>query len=316
LNSIQYSKLKPIEKLEMAFEIVRTMDPKIRPLSSDKKPGGLVEFSEKEEREFIIIGDLHANKNNLKRILMDSGNFTKLRENGIVLIFLGDIVHDERTGYMNKMDTSLEILSVMLHLIARYPRNVVYIRGNHDTLENTISKLGIHQGLEFRKAVAAQYGETYVELLQRFFDSLPVFVKHPSFLATHAGPPRGGITREELINVDHFPNLRWQLIWNRLNETRSTPSMKEYCNDDLIDLRRLLGCAPDIPVIVGHNPMWKWGDNDSIWINPAGTKDHVILYSNLPKKCPYLSFINSTKYKVKYADLKLVPRRFVLDDYA
>jgi hypothetical protein len=88
--------------------------------------------------------------------------------------------------------------------------------------------------------------------------------------------------------------------------------MKEYCNDDLIDLRRLLGCAPDIPVIVGHNPMWKWGDNDSIWINPAGTKDHVILYSNLPKKCPYLSFINSTKYKVKYADLKLVPRRFVL----
>jgi hypothetical protein len=53
----QYSifKLKPIEKLEMAFEIVRTMDPKIRPLSSDKKPGGLVEFSVNDEREFIIM---------------------------------------------------------------------------------------------------------------------------------------------------------------------------------------------------------------------------------------------------------------------
>lgn len=316
MNSLQYAKLTPLEKLRKALDLVKTMDNKIRPLASDKKPGGLVEFSEKEEREFIVIGDLHANKNNLKRILMDSNNFTKLREDRLVVVFLGDLVHDDRSGYMNKMDSSIEILEIMLHLIERYPKNIIYILGNHDTFSENLAKLGIQQGLEFRRAVTARYGQSYVDLLQQFFDALPVFVKHPCFLATHAGPPRGGINREELINVDHFQNLKWQLIWNRINETRSTPSMKEYGNEDLIQLREDLGCPPDIPVLVGHNPMWKWGGDDSVWINPAGTKNHVILYSNLPKKCPYLSFKNSKKYEVKYADLKLTVRRFVLDDYA
>ena len=316
MNSIQYAKLSPTEKLKKALDLLKNTDTKIRPLNSDKKPGGLIEYPDSEDREFIVIGDLHANKNNLKRILMDSGNFTKLRENRLVLVFLGDLVHDDRSGYMNKMDTSVEIMDVMLHLIERYPKNVVYILGNHDTFSENLSKLGIQQGLEFKRVILEKRGQSYVELMQKFFEALPVFVKHPSFLATHAGPPRGGINREELINIDHFQNLKWQLIWNRINETRSTPSMKEYGNEDLVQVRQDLGCPPDIPILVGHNPMWKWGGDDSVWINPAGTKNHVILYSNLPKKCPYLSFRASSKYEVKYANLKLTARRFVLDDYA
>jgi predicted phosphodiesterase len=316
LNSIQYSKLKPIEKLKLAIDLVRKMDQKIRPKASDGKLGGLVEFPDTEEREFIVIGDMHAAKRNLRQILLDSGNLGKLRDNKLVIVFLGDLVHDDRTGHMTEMDTSIEILDIVFHLIERYPGNIVYILGNHDTFSENLSKLGIQQGVEFRRAIVARHGEKYADVLQEFFDSLPLFVKHKNFLATHAGPPRGGITREELININHFTNLKWQLIWNRLNETRSTPSMKEYGNEDIVEMRRLLGCPEDIPVVVGHNPMWKWGGDDSIWINPAGTKNHVIVYSNLPKKCPYLSFNDSMKYEVKYADLKLAVRRFVLDDYA
>lgn len=316
MDSISYSRLSPIEKLKIAIDVVRNMDSAIRPKNSDGNPGGLVEFPDDEKREFIIIGDLHANKNNLKRILIDSGSFDKLKNDEAVIVFLGDIIHDDRSGYMRDMSSSIKIMEVTLHLLERYPNNIVYILGNHETMSDQIAKHGIQQGLEYRNALIEHYGHEYAELMQEFFDSLPVFVKHPYFLATHAGPPRGGITRDELINIDHFPNLKHQLVWNRINELRSTPSMKEYGVEDLEEMRRLLGCPEDIPIIVGHNPMWKWGGDDSIWINPVGAKNHIILYSNLPKKCPYLVFKDSTKYTIKYADLRLKERRFVLDDYA
>lgn len=316
MNSIEYAGLAPVERLELAISAVCKFDRKVRPQTSDKKPGGLIEFSPKDDREFVIIGDLHANKRNLKHILLDNDNLRKLRENRLVIILIGDVVHDDRTGHMNEMDSSVEILEVVLHLIVRYPKNIVYLLGNHDTFSEYLAKLGIQQGLLFRQAILQRFGADYVERLQTFFDSLPVFVIHPNFLVTHAGPPRGGATREELINIDHFPDLKWQVTWNRLNETRSTPSMKEYGNEDLEEQRKLLGCPDDIPIIVGHNPMWNWGGDDSVWINPAGTRNHIILYSNLPKKCPYLSFNGSMKYTVRYADLKLTVRRFVLDDYA
>ena len=119
----------------------------------------------------------------------------------------------------------------------------------------------------------------------------------------------------ELVNIRHFTNLVWQLTWNRLNETRSTPSMKEYGPEDLDATRTLLGCPAETPVFVGHNPMWKWGEDDSVWIDALGTRHHVILYDTLETKCPYISVKGSFTYLVKYADLAIAPRRFVLDDY-
>ena len=131
---------------------------------------------------------------------------------------------------------------------------MLYILGNHDSFAPELSKLGIQQGLLYRDALLKARGKKYVAVMQDFFDALPLFVMHKSFLAVHAGPARGGITRTELINVRHFQNLLWQLTWNRLNETRSTPSMKEYGPEDLDEMRRLLGCPPGDPDLRGTQP--------------------------------------------------------------
>ena len=80
--------------------------------------------------------------------------------------------------------------------------------------------------------------------------------------------------------------------------------MKEYGPEDLDEARRLLECPHDIPIFVGHNPMWKWGEEDSIWIDALGTHHHVILYATLETKCPYISVKGSFNYTVKYADLE------------
>jgi len=309
------SRADHLKLLRSAVKNVLSFDPALRPPATDGRPGGLIEFPAREKREFIIIGDLHGNHKNLRAILNDGDNMPKIQQDKAVLLFLGDAVHNDRSGFVYEMESSIEIMDIIIGLINDYPQNVIYILGNHDSFQPELSKMGIQQGLIYRDALLKARGKQYVEAMQELFDALPLFVIHRYFLAVHAGPVRGGSTRTELINVRHFTNLVWQLTWNRLNETRSTPSLKEYGPEDLEETRRLLGCPPEIPIFVGHNPMWKWGEEDSIWIDALGTRNHVILYATLETKCPYLSVKGSFNYTVKYADLGLVPRRFVLDDY-
>jgi predicted phosphodiesterase len=313
MSSIRYARLSPIEKLERAISRLLAFDPLIRPKNSAGGPGGLVQFPADESRELIIVGDIHANKKNLRAILQDSGNLYKLEENRAVIVFLGDIVHDERTGRLAEMDSSIEIMDIMVHLIDRYPHNVIYLLGNHDTFDPLLSKSSILQGLVHREALIERRGRRYTDLMEKFFSLLPLLVLHGRFIAVHAGPVRGGIGRSELINIHAYPESRHQLVWNRINETRSTPSQKEYGPSDLDDLRSALKAPKSTPVFVGHNPMFHWGGNDTVWVNPLQTHDHVILYSGAEHICPYISVGKSGKYDIRYANLKIRKKRFVLD---
>ncbi len=315
MKSGRISRAEHLKTLKTATMNVLSFVPSLRPPASDGLPGGLIEFPRGEKREFVIVGDLHGSHKNLRAILKDCENLSKIQKNKAVLVILGDAPHNDKTGFAFEMDSSIETMDLIIDLINSYPANVIYLLGNHDTMGPEISKRGIQQGLLYRDALIKARGREYALAMQDFFDALPLFIIHRYFLATHAGPVRGGITRNELVNVRHFENYLWQLTWNRLNETRSTPSMKEYGPEDLEETRRMLGCPPGVPFIVGHNPMWKWGDSDSIWIDILGTHDHVILYDTLETKCPYISVRNSFQYTVKYADLQLKERRFVMDDY-
>lgn len=314
LKSSVYKKMSHIEKLNLAIKNTLSIDKKIRPINSKNEPGGLVEFPEDDFREMIIAGDIHANKRNLKAILQDSKNLYKLEKNEAVLIFLGDVVHDERTGHLKEMDSSIEIMDIVIHLINKFPNNVIYLLGNHDTLSPQLAKSGILQGVIYHEALIHHRGEEYAGLMNKLFDSLPVFVKHKYFLAVHAGPVRGGIGKGELINLKAYPECHHQLTWNRINEFHSTPSRKEYSHHDLDDLRHILKTPENIPIFVGHNPLWKCGGENTVWVNPLQTHDHVILYCGVENVCPYISVKNSFEYEIKYANLKLKKSRFFLRD--
>ncbi|MFW6138043.1 MAG: metallophosphoesterase [Spirochaetota bacterium] len=311
--SIDYARLDHEHKLKLALQKMQSMDTNIRPLNSSGIPGGLVKFSPNEKREFIIVGDLHANKRNLKAILQDSGNLYRLEEDQAVMVFLGDIVHDERTGHLKEMHSSIQAMDIVIHLINKYPHNIIYLKGNHDTFDPRLSKNSIQQGLEHMNALIEQWGAEYAELMEQFVESLPVMGVHPYFLAAHAGPVRGGITRGELINIDHYPGSKHQLIWNRINETRTTPNQKEYGPEDLDAQRYALNRAGNTPFFVGHNPIWHSGGKDSVWVEPLQIHDYVILYSGAQNVCHYISIRRSKRYCIKYANLKLKKKRFVLE---
>lgn len=258
-----------------------------RLLNREGKPGGLVELPSNIRP--IIIGDLHANLKNLIAILNHNENKADLDTGKAALLFIGDAVHDDRMGHMKETDGSIDILDYILRLIVDYPKAVYYIRGNHDTFDHRLRKSGIAQGLEFRDAMTARHGEGYTAAVGKFFESLPVFIIGKGFIMTHAGPPRGGLVREELINIVDYPEKYHQLMWNRVNEYHGNPSPKEYGENDVRLVLDLLDVPAETQFIVGHNPLWNDGNKTGVWLDVIGIKGHHIIYSGSGSRAPYFT---------------------------
>ena len=268
-----------------------------RPSARDGKPGGLVELP--PDRAVLVVGDLHANLPHLKLILENDDNRRRIASGERTLVLVGDLVHDEQTGRMKNMDTSVEIFTYTIGLMAECPKNVVYLRGNHDSFDERLIKSGIFQGKEFKAAMKAHLGEAYVEAAERFFAALPLFVLGDGFVVAHAGPVRGGASREELIEVRHHPQIFHQLIWNRVNEFRGTPSSREYGAEDVAASLAVLGLNPDTFFLVGHNPMWSTGLKTGVWTDVMGIKNHHIIYSSYGSRAPYF-LLDRGKLETRY----------------
>jgi calcineurin-like phosphoesterase family protein len=253
-------------------------------------PGGLIILP--DDKRPIIIGDLHSNHGHLSLILDHDGNRTDIENDRAICILLGDALHDDRTGHMKEMSSSIDTLDAVLYLIARYPGKVYYIRGNHDSFDDRLRKSGISQGLEMRKALVEARGADYAAAVADFFESMPVFIIGKDFVITHAGPPRGGIVRDELVNIKKYPEKFHQLIWTRVNEFHGNPSLKEYGEKDVRLALDLLGMPEGTQFIVGHNPIWSDGNKIGVWLNVIGIKNHHILYSGYGSAAPYITFVN------------------------
>ncbi len=242
-----------------------------RPKNQQGKPGGLVELP--ADATPVIVGDLHAQVNNLLKILSESCLLDCLRMKNAALIILGDAVHSETIHETARFETSMLIMDLIFRLKLVYPDNVFYIRGNHDSFDPDITKNGVHQGVLWREALQKQRGNAYVLEMQNFYDSLPYVILSDSFIACHAGPPREKINRDDLINIAGNPNLAIELITTRMQLPNH---LGGYTKGDVKRLRKGLEMLPKTRVIVGHTPMDPFG---SSWLHAGSIKNHHIIYS-------------------------------------
>ncbi|MBF9018995.1 MULTISPECIES: metallophosphoesterase [unclassified Oceanispirochaeta] len=286
-----------INDIKKAIRI--TQNNKYRIVNSYNHPGGLVDIS-MLDLPTIIIGDLHGSIENLNAIMNDDNNIEKIKNNEIYLIILGDGMHNDQTGEMLEMATSLEVLERLIELICELKDNIIYIKGNHDSFDERITKSGIRQGYEFKKFLIENKGDEFLEIVDEFFESLPQFVIGSGFVVTHAGPTRRGATRKELIDIEDNEDYISQLMWNRVHEFRGNPSMKEYGSDDIRKMLLKLNLPEDTYFIVGHNPLWKTGNKTGIWHDVTGIKNHIIIISNKQTNGPYLLITNG-EVKDKFA---------------
>lgn len=258
-----------------------------RPANSYHRPGGLIDLTD-DRRPMLIIGDLHGAHENLAAILAHRDNRRRILNGEIQLIILGDCLHNDQTGEMLEMQSSLIILEMIIELMLEMKDQLIYIRGNHDTFDERLGKSGIKQGLEFKNYLLMHRGEEYLEAVETLFLKLPMLVLTPDSIITHAGPIRNGANRREIIDIEDNADYYHQLMWNRLHEFRGNPNLKEYDERDIVKMRSKLEMPENCYFIVGHNPMWQYGDQSGIWIDIIGIKGHIILYANRATRAPYI----------------------------
>ena len=239
-------------------------------------PGGVLELP--AHLTPILVGDLHARLDNLLKVLSENAFLESLENGSGALVMLGDAVHPEESGELAEMDSSLLMMDLIFKLKLRFPRQVFYIVGNHDSFLHELMKQGIPQGLLWDKHVVASRGEEYKTELEVFYRQSPLLVLSQDFIACHAGPPRRKISRQALVDVRQFPEIVHDMTWSRIR----TPAFPAgYTRYDVRQFRKGLEVDSDIPFIVGHHP---YSPDGTLWLNVGQINHHHILISARPDR--------------------------------
>lgn len=255
--------------IEQALEAFA--DEPYRVKDSRKRPGGLLELPKKPTP--VIVGDLHAEVDNLLKILSEGQYLEGLERGDVMLLFLGDLVHSQTKGQLEEMESSLLMLDLIFKLKIRFPKRVFCLRGNHECLDGSVGKAGVPQGLILHDKAHALRGMKYVKRLAEYFELLPYVARTDDFIAAHGGPTRSRPARQDLIDIGEHPQLAWQLTWNRL---RSPARPAGYTKKDVKAFRAVLGAEEATPLIVSHTPQ---AEGETVWPHVGEIKNHHIVYS-------------------------------------
>ena len=256
--------------LQQVNEILEESSPSC-PLDDRGKPGGLI--FPPDGLAPLIIGDLHSQVGNLIKILSENHFLDALEQGLLYVILLGDAVHSEIDGEMENMEGSILIMDFIFKLKIRFPAQIFYLRGNHDSFSQEVSKAGVPQGMIWEHQLRKIRGEKYKEEFDRFYSNLPYIVRSDQFIVCHAAPPKAKVSRDLLINTYKYPGLVKELIWNRL---RRPGYPAGYTKMDVVRFRKNLDVAPETPFIVAHNPL---SEDVSVWLDVGNIHNHHIVFS-------------------------------------
>jgi hypothetical protein len=288
------------EALDLLEQVIRIMEREAyRPLTADGRPGGLLELPDGPAP--IFVGDLHARIDNLLVILTQNAFLESLENGRGMLIIIGDAVHPDEPGEEDDMEMSMLLMDFILRLKVLFPERVFYLRGNHDSFSEDISKGGVPQGLVWEKALHDRRGLKYRNAMEQLYDVLPYVALSSQFLAAHAGAPNMKCTREDLVNIRDNPRLAHQLTHVRLRRPNGASG---YTRTDVMRFRKRLGLQPDTPFVVGHTPL---SADDTCWVNAGGIENHHVLFGAYPKTVGVLTRPGPSLLPLRYPVEPLLP---------
>ncbi len=255
-------------------------------------PGGLLLLPDRPIP--IFVGDLHANIDNLLVILTQNGFLEGLETGEAMLILLGDAVHPDSRGKEDQMDSSMLMMDLIFQLKLRFPDRVFYLRGNHDSFAEDLSKGGVPQGLLWERALHDRRGPRYRRAMGEFYAALPHLALSRRYVACHAGPPTGKVTRAQLVDLAAYPKLQHQLTHGRLRRPHSPTG---YHRGDVHRLRRRLGLEPDAPLVVGHTPL---SMDATCWPHAGGIRHHHVLFGAHPQWAGVITRVGKQLVPLRY----------------
>lgn len=207
------------------------------------RTGKYVELTDCDE--VLIVGDLHGNLVNFKKLLQ----FARLSVNPQRHVILQELVHGP-FGYPGGGDSSHRLVDVVCAYICQYPGRVHYLIGNHELAQWTrreIAKKNESLNDLFTLGVSTAYGESAEAILQAYddlFAALPVAIRLPNrIFVCHSLP---GATRLDNWTLDHlkketFTEDDYKLggcvhaaVWGRDTEEATAKRFLELVDADLL----------------------------------------------------------------------------------
>ncbi len=288
------------EALALIEAVIRLLrDEVYRPRDDRGLPGGLLILPPTVTP--ILVADLHAQVDNLLTVLSQNAFLEALEDGSAVLVILGDAVHSEVDGQLREMVGSMVLMDLIFRLKLRFPEQVFYLRGNHDSFSEDIAKDGIPQGLLWAKELSERRGTAYLKAMGEFYRLLPYVAVSPNFLASHAAAPKTKVNREMLVQIHRHPDLVLELINNRLYRANRPQG---YNRRDVKRFRRALQVDPKTPFIVGHTPIDREG---TLWLNVDAIANHHVLFSAHPDQVGVFTLIDDTMVPLVYPVDALTP---------
>ena len=241
-NPIEASLYKDL--LKSVNKIIVNENKNIRPKDKNNLSGGLIDLSNVEHK-IIIVPDLHARRDFVKRVInynLDNKTIlSKLEDNSVSIVFLGDGVHSEGEKaferwkralreYQNdyeecvhikgEFSDSFNLMASIILLKIRYPNNIHFLKGNHENIKDEYKdgnypfykyvKEGEMINCYFKKI----YGENLMEYYYKFEKNLPIFCISKNFVCSHS-EPEITFNREDIINYRNNGKLIESLTWYR-----------------------------------------------------------------------------------------------------
>ena len=269
------------------------LEEEYRPRDDRGLPGGLLVLP--DHLTPILVADLHAQVDNLLTVLSQNAFLDALEEGSAVLVILGDAAHNELDGQLREMRGSMLLMDLIFRLKVRFPKQVFYLRGNHDSFSEDIAKDGIPQGLLWAKELGEQRGTAYLKAMSEFYRRIPYVVFSYHFLACHAAAPKTKTSPEMVVQIHRYPELVPQLINNRLHRANRPQG---YNRRDVKRFRRAFQLTPETPFIVGHTPLDR---EETVWLNVDAIRNHHLLFSAHPERVGVFTRVGNTMIPLVYA---------------
>lgn len=265
----QFDDKEALDKIRKVNAIIA--DEAYRDPDGEGAPGGIIKFP--DDMTVVILGDVHARADNVLRVITEGGMLSALEHGKACLVFLGDLVHAQEDGELEDMESSVFILDLFSMLKCRFPKNVFYIRGNHESFSPDVGKGGVPQGMLLQSFLKKRRGKAYLAEIESLFDGLAFVVQGNSFAACHGAPVRSKVDRDTLVNIRRYPGIQYELVWNRLRQGNRPAG---YGKGSVKRFRQTLNIAKHAPVIVAHTPP---SPDDTVWLDVGGITGHHVVYS-------------------------------------
>jgi Calcineurin-like phosphoesterase len=249
-------------------DFIQTIDDAIKTLEKERQTGsmiggkvngGLIEMQ--IPGKIVIIGDIHGDLKSFFKVLYDIDFEEFLVDPNNKVIFLGD--------YIDRGNSSIEVLYSICYLKRKYPNSVILMRGNHEApIEFPFSSHDLpHKIIEY-------YGELwgkliYTKKILRFFRllTLTILVQN-QLLLVHGGLPTEDIgsiidLKRSIVSAqeNHIHNkILEEILWNdplRLSPTRQDWDYSKRGIGRLFGInisRKWLNISGTKVVVRGHEP--------------------------------------------------------------